>query len=147
MPSALIRVQKFFPEVTHVQDSKTPQVVTVTKQDNRSGKAKSHQKCALALACKRLFHADGAVIALSAAYIVKGKVATRFKLPESAAREIVAFDRKVGFTPGEYKLSPPQHDRPLGVSHTDKPRPAKGTGKKQVLRHVTRGVRTSLSSV
>ena len=105
MPTALQVVQKFFPEVTEVVDASRNQVIEVTQQDEKTAKKKSHKTCAMAVACKRKFNLDGVVISVNRAYLVKGKKARRFTLPESVSREVVSFDRNGGFEPGEYELN------------------------------------------
>jgi CheY-specific phosphatase CheX len=91
MPTALRIVKKFFPEVTDVEDAEKSQVIEVT--------------CAMAVACKRKYNLDGVIISVKTAYLIKGKKAKRFSLPESVSREIVSFDRDSGFAAGQYRLS------------------------------------------
>jgi hypothetical protein len=143
--SALRTVQKYFPGVTKVQDAKESIGVTVTMADNRSAKVKNHQACAMAVACKRGQHADGVIVSLNRAYIIKGNVATRYALPESAAREVVSFDREAGFAPGEYTMVPTSPSRRLG-SISGGSGQKTGTGKPIVHKHLTSGIRTVLGS-
>jgi hypothetical protein len=105
MPTALQVVQKFFPEVQTVVDATRNQVIEVTKRDETTANKKSHKTCAMAVACKRKFNLDGVVISVNRAYLIKGKKARRFMLPESVSREVVSFDRDGGFEPGQYELS------------------------------------------
>ncbi len=58
----------------------------------------------MAVACKRAFKLDGVIISRSVAYLIKDNKATRFKMPESASREVISFDRGAGFSVGEYEL-------------------------------------------
>lgn len=149
MASALAIVQKRFPSVTSVTDAKKSLFLDVSKQDSASSNPKDHQNCALAKACKRTQQIDGVLVSLSTAYVIVGKVATRYHIPQYAQREIVAFDRRVGFTPGTYEFTaPPKTDRlgkrdakrKVGGSHG----PANG-GLAKRFRHKTSGVRAALN--
>ncbi len=145
--TALSIVKKFYPKVEHVVDSRASLKIEVTEKDDKNSKLKNHGECALATACKRKLHADGVVVSVSTAYVVKGNKAYRFTLPPSASREVVSFDRNGGFAPGLYQLNKPTghetlvHKRKSGGGHSPK------TGKQRVFRHVTQGIRTSLQSV
>lgn len=105
MPTALRVVQKFFPHVTVIQDAVECVEIEVTKRDDKTATKKDHKTCAMAVACKRKLGLDGVLISVNTAYLVKGNIARRYKLPESVAREVVSFDRGGGFAPGQYKLS------------------------------------------
>src|SRR2546423_938497 len=61
MPTALQVVQKFFPEVTEVEDAKRNSIIEVTTRDEKTANKKSHKTCAMAVACKRKFALDGVV--------------------------------------------------------------------------------------
>ncbi len=98
-PRALSIVKKYFPKVNRVIDADDRIIVEVTDADSKSKAVRDHNACAMAVACKRKMHADGVIIAVSTAYIVKGKKAIRYKVPESVAREIVSFDRDSYFEP------------------------------------------------
>lgn len=69
-----------FPKVSRVRDAEEPIWVNVTKQDSQSGRKKDSSECALARACVREKHADGAVVNIGISYLVKGTTATRYKL-------------------------------------------------------------------
>lgn len=58
-------------------------------------------------------------------------------------REVVSFDRKGGFAPGEYQLSKPTHL--LGHHRGGKSGKA-NLGKPTVYRHFTEGIRAALGS-
>jgi hypothetical protein len=100
---ALAIVRKFCPEVTRVVSGKKAIYVEVKPEDGK-GHKKEHTKCAMAAACTRELKLDTAIFARSTAYLVKGKVARRYKIGSAAREEIVAFDRSGIFTPGLYKL-------------------------------------------
>ena len=141
MPSALAIVQRFFPKVTHVHDATRHVSVEVTRAETRSKAVRDHRECAMALACRRKFKMDGVVVSRSAAYLVKGTEATRYGVPPSVAREIVAFDRGAAFAPGTYMLWKPTHL--LGT----KPRPGRSPKRSDRIRprHVTTDIRASLA--
>lgn len=111
---ALRIVKKHFPEVNQVIDAKTDINIEVTKHDDEVSRRKDHEGCAMAVACKRKLHLDGVIIARSIAYLIKGNKATRFLVPERAAREVISFDRGGGFDPGIYKLDKPAGNQRLG---------------------------------
>jgi len=140
---ALVIVRKFFPGVTEVNDGEKRIAVDVTIRDSNKSVALDHRHCALAIACKRSQHADGVIIGTKTAYIIKGKIATRYELLESTAREIVSFDRKAGFAPGLYDLVPPSKGRRIGEGGTG--RTHNPSGRKVRMKHYTAGIRTMLS--
>jgi nucleosome binding factor SPN SPT16 subunit len=82
-------VKRLFPNVDDVTDSTRRVVVTVTARDSSNGKRLKATECAMAVAAKRDFQADGVVIGLSRSYIIKGNKAIRFATPSHVAREIV----------------------------------------------------------
>jgi len=139
--NARTRVRKFFPGVKHVVDATEPLNIEVTKGDVSTSKRKAHSECAMAVACKRAKHLDGVIIATSTAYLIKGDTATRYTVPDSVGREVVAFDRGGSFEPGEYKLIKP--NSPLG--HGGSGSHAAAAYKRSVP-HVTTNVRAVLGS-
>ncbi len=140
--SALARLRKVFPNVTSVEDAVEDIDIRVTKADTQSKAVKNHKECALAQACKRILHADGAVINATSAYLIKGNQAFRYKLPESVTREIVSFDREAGFAAGDYHLHTPPPSSRLGNTSRSGSRTYKvGNGEKQPVYHITEGVR------
>ncbi len=142
MPSALSIVQRFYPNVRSVTDTKKNVFVEVTIKDCKSKAVKNHQECALALACKRTMGLDGVIIAMRVAYLVKGKEAVRFGLGESIAREITAFDRNGSFHPGKYILLKPSHRIGNPASSGTKNGYQKGkSGRKIAYHHLTQDVR------
>jgi hypothetical protein len=153
MPSrgVLSIVQRHFPKVTKVEDAKKNLAIEVTKVDESSSKRRNHEECAMAVACKRAYHADGVIIARSVAYLVKGTLAIRFKIPPSVAREMTSFDRGGPFTPGEYQLSRPAKADTLATKKKrgDNKSPGGHTGPSREIRkyHLTTGIRSVLGSV
>jgi hypothetical protein len=109
-------IQKHFPQVEEVIDAKKNIAVEVRKEDTKQGRRKDPEGCALARACVRSKEADGAIIGIGYSYLVKGKVATRYKTSTLAAREITSFDRHHDFDFGKkYLLSAPCPSSKLGV--------------------------------
>jgi hypothetical protein len=142
---ALQMIQSFFGKVGRVVDSEKQMVVRVTRADIEKSNMKDHKTCALAVCCQRTFEADGVIIGLTTAYIIRGNTAYRFKLPGSIGREITSFDRGAGYDEGEYLLVPPCPSERLGERRPSGPsgrsNGVKGT---KHFRHYTRNVRTSL---
>src|SRR5258707_9381550 len=97
---AVSRIKKHFPEVTKVIDARNSIAVHVKKQDVTKGRRNQPGSCALAQACVREFHADGALINIAYSYIITGKLATRYKTSVAVGREITSFDRHHDFAPG-----------------------------------------------
>lgn len=142
----LAMIRRYFPKVNFVEDARRPAIVEVTDADNANADVKSHLTCALALACKRFFHADGVIIGLTTSWIIRGNLATRYRNAGTVSREITSFDRKAGFDAGRYLLTPASASNRLGVQRSDKAtRKAKG-GEPRRFKHYTRGVRASLGS-
>ncbi len=147
MPSALKIVRHFFPKVAKVVDAKRPAEIEVLPEDCKSKGTLNHTTCALAVACKRVFHVEGVIISRSTAYLIKRDQARRFHIPGSVSRELASFDRGGGFAPGRYSLSAVSPARRLGS--TGRRRGGKsgketGQGDKR-FRHITTGIRTVLS--
>jgi hypothetical protein len=142
MERALMIVNRFCPKVTSVHDAKRGVKLEVMKQDVVARK-KKHDACAFAQACKRQLHLDGAIVSISRAYLIKGKKATRYELPDSVRREITAFDRGGGFAPGQYVLRPISAGHEQGFNQTSDYGPKKRVRPKP--RHYTRGIRAILA--
>jgi hypothetical protein len=142
---ALSIVQKYFPNVQSVEEADKPIHVEVTKQDSNSAAVRNHEGCAMAVACKRKMKADGVIVSIGTAYIVKGNKAYRYRVPPSIQREIVSFDRNAGFAEGEYELATTLPSMKLGEERPPKG-PEKRTGKPLKFRHETSGIRTVLGS-
>lgn len=142
--TTLAMIQSYFPRVEVVKDASERAVVEVTVSDNTHADVKSHRTCALAIACKRFFHADGVIIGLTTAWVIRGKVAMRFLNSGTTSREITSFDRKAGFDAGRYLLTPAGPTARLGAKRSSNPsRHGTGSGSRR-FRHYTRNVRTTL---
>lgn len=142
-------VQRHFPNVTTVKDATKNLTIEVTKHDESSSKRRNHGECAMAIACKRAYHADGVIIARSVAYLVKDRLAIRFKIPHSVSREITSFDRGGPFSPGTYFLSRPAKADTLATKNKRDKYDGGNTGPSREIRkyHLTTGIRTVLGSV
>lgn len=139
-------IKHFFPQVNVVLDGEKPVLVEVTRDDNAHADVKSHRTCALAIACKRFFRADGVIIGLTTSYIIYGKTAYRYSNAGTVSREITSFDRKAGFDVGFYHLTPPSPSTRIGAARTTTVKrsgPRTGTSIKK-YRHFTTGTRTTL---
>jgi hypothetical protein len=135
-------VQRHFENVTTVTDAKEDVIVTVLPKDVSWAAHKNHSHCALARACTRS-GCDAAIISRSTAILINRGRAARYMLSSAAAREIVAFDRGAGFSPGEYLLKAPPKTQRLGKRAGSPPR-GKITGERR--RYVlTEGLRSSLN--
>lgn len=143
--TSLGMIQRHFPLVSRVEDAKLPEVVEVTDDDNAHADVKSHKTCALALACKRFFHADGVIIGLTISWIIRGRVATRFHNSGTTSREITSFDRKAGFDTGLYLLTPATTSNKLGTKRSSNPNRSSGRSGIRRFRHYTRNVRSTLA--
>jgi len=139
--STLKNVQKFYPRVKTLVDADKPVVITVTENDQITGHIMEETECALAVACKRQFK-GGAIIGLSASYIIKGTRAIRYKTSNSISREIVTFDRHKDFSPGVYTLVPFSPANRL-QNRTRKYKPGSGETptKSRIAYHLTTRVR------
>lgn len=140
---------KFYPHVTTVKDGPKTIRVIVSKDDVTSSKLKEHTGCAIAEACKRQLPIDSVVVSRSVAYLIKGIKATRYILPKSAQREIMAFDRGGRFMPGTYTLQAPDDYQKLGVKHRRLPSTNDGSRGEQApaRRAQVKGIRFSLSGL
>jgi hypothetical protein len=143
---ALQIVRKYAPKVEVVQDATEDLTMEVTKADCASKAVKDHQACAMAVACKRKLHLDDVIISRSMAYLVRGKVATRYELPETVSREVIAFDRGGAFQPGEYELVKPEPYNALGSSRheTGGSTHVAHSGGRGKAHHITKNVRAFL---
>lgn len=137
--SALGIVRKYHPEVTKVIDATKSLEISVTADDCKKGRSKKAGECAMAKALMREY--DGAIVSLSKAYLIKGKTAIRYNVPQSVSREIVSFDRSHKFSPGEYKLSQIPPRQRLGKRPWVQP-PDRGGGGERKRAHHTAGIRS-----
>ena len=132
-----------FPNLETIEDATEPITVTVKECDRKNAKPWDHDKCAMARACMREKHVDGAYIQISKAYLVKGTNATRYEVPATVAREIVSFDRHSDFAIGRYGLSPVSKSNRLGKEQGSKKKWTKSpTKKKPLVVHQTASVRS-----
>lgn len=138
-------VRKFFSGVTNVRDAKGPATIEITETDNKKAVPLDHEVCALAIACKRSLQADGVLIGVKTAYIIHGHTATRYRLNETTAREIVSFDRHAGFFSGSYTLRAPCESDRI-ESGQPKGKTSNKTGRKVGIRHITANIRTRLGT-
>jgi hypothetical protein len=148
---ALSNLQRHFPQVTTIKMAEKNLEIEVISADEKASKRKDHEKCAMAVACKRAYKADGVVVARRVAYLIKGTLAVKFIVPESVAREIVSFDRGGEFSPGIYHLhAPPKSDTKKYRDEINKKRKDKhghtGTGPKN-FPHKTLGIRAILGGI
>lgn len=144
--NSLSMIRQYFPKVDKVGDSDKPVIVEVTAEDVAKSEVKNHETCALAIACKRFFKADGVVIGLTTSWIVRGKTAIRYRNAGTVSREITSFDRKAGFDVGFYLLTPASPSNKLGTVRAYDPVRSgrKGLGRRPQFKHYTRNVRTTL---
>ena len=143
-PKALAIVRRYFPKVKEVADADSPITIEVTDRDSKSAAVRNHESCAMAVACKRKAKADGVIVSIATAYIIKGDVAYRYRVPSSVQREIVSFDRDAGFAAGNYELATIVPSNKLGESKSTGPH--KTTGKPRQVPHQTTGIRAVLGS-
>jgi hypothetical protein len=145
MASALTIVRKYFPEVTTVKDALKDVVIEVTDKDAKSKGIKDHKTCAMAVACQRIFDADGVIISIATAYIVRGYTATRYEVTQAVQREVVSYDRKGGFEPGVYTLRKVSEVHRLGERAKRKKSIIVSHDNRSIRKyHVTTNIRTSL---
>lgn len=138
---SLTLIRRYFPAVEKLNDATKGAVIEVTNADSNGAELKNPALCAFAKACYRSFDADAVIIGLTTCYIVKGKIATRYKNTETISREIISFDRKAGFTAGLYLISPFSPCSRLGVYMARKTHPRTGGKDRRRFRHVTTRVR------
>lgn len=143
MSSALDIVRKQFPDVTKIVDLRRPMKMEVTSKDVSKSKKKDHNNCAMAEACKRKLKLDGVIVSINRGYLIKGKKAIRFNIPESVSREIISFDRGAEFAPGDYRLDPIPKTQRLGTSSSDKRNHPRN--RPNVKMHKTDNIRAVLS--
>jgi hypothetical protein len=129
-------------------EAKRDLVVKVTANDVRRGKRLDSHECAFAKACKRQ-GASEATILRRVTYLKFEKHIVRYRTPESAARELIVFDRGGAFAAGTYVFRPFGKNSRLvrngGTSNAvrkgRKPYPKKND--QRMPPHVTTLVRTS----
>jgi hypothetical protein len=119
--------------------------LNVTEDDIKRGAPLNPYACAIALAARRQPDIVAAKVHLSCLYLLgkRKKHWLRYRVPEYATREIVAYDRGGRFVPGEIDLQPIS-TREL-VRRVERIRGAtpKKRGRKPRPRHMTQDVRAS----
>lgn len=142
--TSLTMIRRYFPKVESIRDATRQAIVEVTNSDNSNADVRSHRTCALAIACKRYFEADGVIIGLTTSWIVSGKTATRYMNAGTVSREITSFDRNAGFDAGLYLLTPASTSSRLGAVRSNNNHRQSTKKGIRTFRHFTRNVRTSL---
>lgn len=90
-----------------VANAAIPLRLRVTKADIEKGAPKNPNACAIAVAAiRQVKGATAAKVHMSCVYVMVNKQWKRWRTPEYATREIVAFDRGGEFIPGDYELLP-----------------------------------------
>jgi hypothetical protein len=138
-------VQKFAPQVTSVEDASKDVSMWIVNEDISNRGIKDHQGCAVALACKRAFRADSAIVGTRTAYITFGAKAIRFRVPTTTSKEIKAFDKGKGFRTGTFSLKAPGKYEKLGGGYTGNTHNP-SQRKRPSFTHHDRNVRTDLKS-
>lgn len=120
-------------------------ILTITANDIRAGKGSDPASCAAAQACMRQLHASAALVHLGRTYIKMGKHWLRYTTPGSIRSEVIAFDRRRSFKPGDYLLRPAKPTGKMQGSKTNQTRKnGKAKGKREKLpRHFIEGIRAS----
>lgn len=89
-----------------VVDADKPVTVHISPEDCARGSKKDPEKCAAALALKRVTDCDESRVHLACTYLRFGKKWLRYATPPSLKAEIISFDRGGGFYPGDFRLHP-----------------------------------------
>ena len=111
-------LQKIDKRVKSVKDAKRPLSLHVSSVDVKGSQSKSHNHCALAVACMRAKKPLGVIASRSRLYVInKQGVALRYYTPPNARRELTSFDRGASFAPGVYTMTPPNEADQLGKKH------------------------------
>jgi hypothetical protein len=89
-----------------VVDADEPVTVHITPEDCARGSKKDPEKCAVALALRRITECDESRVHLGCTYLRFGNKWLRYATPPSLKAEIISFDRGGGFYPGDFRLHP-----------------------------------------
>lgn len=89
-----------------VVDTGKPVTVHITPADCARGSKKNPEKCAVALALKRVTRCDESRVHLGCTYLRFGNKWLRYATSPSLKAEIISFDRGGGFYPGDFRLHP-----------------------------------------
>lgn len=87
-------------------DADEPVTVHITSDDCARGSKKDPERCAVALALKRVTKCDESRVHLGCTYLRFGSRWVRYATPPSLKAEIISFDRGGGFYPGDFRLHP-----------------------------------------
>ena len=118
--------------------------VTVTPDDIKKGKPLEPNACAIARAVLRQVPGATDVYTHLDCVFIRRKEWLRYKMPEYARREVVAFDRGGWFAPGEVELKAvPTSALVRRVKATRNGGTGKSRGPKRPPPHITIGVRES----
>lgn len=130
-----------------VIEAKRPMIVSVNATDVQRARSKRPTACAMARACKRSHpEIQEAFFFKSCAYLQESDKITKYLLPSSVQKEIVAFDRAREFEPGNYHLSPVSPSQRRGVRSTARPTGTKtGKGSRSPM-HRTTNVRKTFTT-
>jgi hypothetical protein len=138
---ALRFVRRYYPDVNKVEDAKRGTIITVTQRDCDSGVGKAANLCAIAKAAERRW--DGAIVSLSRAYLIRGRTAYRYQVPDHVEKELIVFDRSHSFSPGKYQLDKVHAGNLLGRTTRIPKKPGRKTNQyKKNRKHYTEGVRS-----
>lgn len=89
-----------------VVDADKPVTVHITQEDCARGSKKDPERCAAALALRRVTACDESRVHLGCTYLRFGAKWLRYATPPSLKAEIISFDRGGGFYPGDFRLRP-----------------------------------------
>jgi hypothetical protein len=89
-----------------VVDAEEPITVHITSDDCARGSKKDPERCAVALALKRITECDESRVHLACTYLRFGNKWLRYATPPSLKAEIISFDRGGAFYPGDFRLHP-----------------------------------------
>lgn len=133
--------------LTAVLDGPYSVEIEVSEADVGNSRRKDPGHCAIAVAAKRAGKFDAVLASRSRFYGITNGVAFRYKMPNSAVRELTSFDRGASFSPGTYSMGPlPQSSR-LGVprdNHTAGKSGKSGPGRRRTA--VIDNIRASVGS-
>lgn len=129
------------PDGKPIVNSRKSITINISDDDVRQGKPLKPDKCAAALACRRLSTAKEAHVYVGRTYVKIGDKWVRFLTPQPLAREITALDRGGRFAPGEYTLGKIKPSGLLGKHQGGPQAGKKGAGKKRDTYHLTGDIR------
>ncbi|HWS65725.1 MAG TPA: hypothetical protein VN325_23445 [Steroidobacteraceae bacterium] len=131
-----------------VRDAKSKLMINIVKRDVDNAAKMDPGNCAISRAVKRCAHAHQVIVHRSRTYVQmnQGSDWLRYETPESAARELISFDRGAGFQEDNYTLRPVRPSAREGMLKDRKRDRGAYTGKKRTPHHVLKGVRASIKS-